>query len=263
VGTPPLFDSHLHLTSARFDEDRREALERARDAGVTRLVTVATDPEDARRAIRLAEAEEGVWATAGLHPHDAAGFTDEVLREIEELVDSEVVVALGETGLDYHYDHAPRKLQLANFRAHMELGQRSGLPVVVHSREADADTAEIVAEFAGRAMGVLHCFTAGEELLRVGLEAGWFVSFSGIASFATQLADLVRAVPDDRLLIETDSPYLAPVPKRGRRNEPAFLVHTCEAIAALREVATDDLARLTTTNARRFYGVDRDAEAGR
>jgi TatD DNase family protein len=260
VGTPPLFDSHLHLTSARFDEDRHETLERARHAGVTELVTVATDPEDARRAIRLAEEEDGVWATAGLHPHEAAGFNEDALREIEEMADSGSVVALGETGLDYHYDHAPRDLQLANFRAHMELAERTGLPVIVHSREADADTARIVAEFEGRATGVLHCFTAGEELLQVGLAAGWLVSFSGIVSFASELAPLVRAVPDERLLIETDSPYLAPVPKRGRRNEPAFLAHTCEAVARLREAGVDDTARLTTANARRFYGVQQEPD---
>lgn len=222
---------------------------------MTEMVTVATDPDDARRAIGLAEAERGVWATAGLHPHDAARFSDGLCQEIEDLARSETVVALGETGLDYHYDHAPREMQLANFRAHLEAGSRTGLPVVVHSRAADGDTAEVLSEFAGRTTGVLHCFTAGETLLKVGLEIGWFVSFSGIVSFADELAPLVRAVPDARLLIETDSPYLAPVPKRGRRNEPAFLPLTCEAVARLRGTESSAIASLTRANARRFYGL--------
>jgi TatD DNase family protein len=253
--TPPLFDSHLHLTSARFDEDRGDALDRARAAGVTEMVTIATDPEDSRRAIRLAEAEPGVWASAGLHPHDAAQFSDDLFREIEDLARSETVVALGETGLDYHYDHSPRETQIESFRAHLDAGSRTGLPVVVHSRAADEDTGELLSEFAGRTTGVLHCFTAGKDLLEAGLELGWFVSFSGIVSFAEELAPLVRAVPDDRLLIETDSPYLAPVPKRGRRNEPGFLPFTCEAVARLRGTESDEIASLTRANARRFYGV--------
>lgn len=219
------------------------------------MVTIATDPDDSRRAIRLAEAETGLWASAGLHPHDAAQFSAGLFREIEDLSRSEAVVALGETGLDYHYDHAPREMQIESFRAHLDAGSRTGLPVVVHSRAADEDTGELLAEFAGRATGVLHCFTAGRALLETGLELGWFVSFSGIVSFAQELAPLVRAVPDDCLLIETDSPYLAPVPKRGRRNEPAFLPFTCEAVARLRGSEPDEIASLTRANARRFYGV--------
>jgi TatD DNase family protein len=255
VETPPLFDSHLHLTSERFDEDRSEALDRARAAGVTEMVTIATDPEDARRAIRLAESEPGVWATAGLHPHDADRFSDDLVREILELAGSETVVALGETGLDYHYEHASRDAQMASFRVHLEAACEIGLPVVVHSRSADEDTIELLSEFAGRVTGVLHCFTAEETLLRAGLGLDWFVSFSGIVSFAEELGRLATLVPDDRLLIETDSPYLAPVPKRGRRNEPAFLPFTCEAVARLRGRESVEIANLTRANARRFYGV--------
>ncbi|MGH7542016.1 MAG: TatD family hydrolase, partial [Gemmatimonadota bacterium] len=188
--------------------------------------------------------------------HEATRFGASARREIDELAGDPTVVALGETGLDYHYDHAPRDAQRASFRAHLELGSVSGLPVVVHSREADEDTASAIREWGGAATGVLHCFSAGPAVLDAGLEAGWYVSFSGLATFVPELGAAVRAVPDDRILIETDSPYLAPVPKRGRRNEPAFLRHTCDAVASLRRTDPAELARLTRRNARRLYRLD-------
>lgn len=250
----PSFDSHCHLTDARFDADRDAVLERAREAGVREVVTVATNPGDARRGLRLAEGREGVWATAGLHPHEAAGFGPEPMEEIEALVADPRVVAVGETGLDYHYENAPRDVQLASFRTHLELAGRTAMPVIVHARDADGDTAALLREAAG-VRGVLHCFTGGEELLEAGLEAGWYVSFSGIVTFASEVADRVARVPDDRLLVETDSPYLAPVPMRGRRNEPSFLPHTCRRVAELRGTDPARVAELTRANARRLYGL--------
>lgn len=253
-----LFDSHLHLTAPRFEDDRAAVLARARDAGVSELVTVGSDPEDARRAIEIAAASPGVWATVGLHPHAAARTSAAVLDSIERLAAGERVVALGETGLDYHYDNASRSTQCANFRAHMELAVSTGLPVVVHTREADEDTRDVIRDFSGRARGVLHCFSGGEALLDAAVDAGWFVSFSGLVTFVPEIAGRVERVPADRLLIETDAPYLAPAPKRGRRNEPAFLVHTCRRVAELRGWTVDEAASLTRENARAFYGVSED-----
>lgn len=254
---PACFDSHLHLTDGRFDGDLGDVLARARAAGVTGMVTVGTDPEDARRARELAAAEEGVWCTAGLHPHEASRFSPEAMEALEELLAAPECVAVGETGLDFHYDNAPRAAQRESFRAHLELAARTGLPVVVHSRDADGETADLLREFSGRVRGVLHCFTGGDGLLEAGLEAGWHVSFSGIATFGSwDGADRVRRVPADRLLVETDSPYLAPVPERGRRNEPAFVVHTCRALAEMRGEPPEETARRTTANARRLYGLE-------
>lgn len=251
------FDSHLHLTDARFDDDRDEVLARARQAGVREMVSVGTDPADARRCVALARAESGVWATAGLHPHDASRFSDSLLSEVRELAALKEVVAVGETGLDFHYDNSPRDIQRESFRAHLALAAETGLPAVVHSREADEETAAALREFAGRCRGVLHCFTGGDRLLETGLDAGWFVSFSGILTFGGPAMEAqARRVPADRLMVETDSPYLAPVPRRGRRNEPAYVLHTCARLAELRGVPTEELVAATRRNARDFYGLD-------
>lgn len=253
---PPLFDSHLHLTAPRFDDDRDAVLADARAAGVGEMVSIASSPEDAAEAIALARAEMGVWATAGLHPHDAARVSPELLEEVERLAASPEVVAIGETGLDYHYDNSPRELQRGSFVAHVALAASLDLPVVVHTREADKDTIQVIGSYGGDVTGVLHCFSAGRGVLRAGLDAGWYVSFSGLVTFAPELADAVREVPLDRLLIETDAPYLAPAPKRGRRNEPAFLRHTCEKVAEIRNLEPAEVAAATRANARRFYGLD-------
>jgi len=254
--TDALFDSHLHLTAPRFDEDLDKVLRDARAAGVTEMVTVASTPEDATRAIALARAEAGIWATAGLHPHEAGRTSAELIEAVARLAAAPEVVAIGETGLDYHYDHAPRDLQLASFRAHMELAASLSLPIVVHCRAADADTAGVIAQLGDGVTGVLHCFSAGPELLRAALDMGWYVSFSGLVTFVSDLADAVREVPLERLLIETDAPYLAPVPRRGRRNEPAFLRFTCDRVAEIRGIQPPDAALATRANARRFYGLE-------
>lgn len=253
---PVLFDSHLHLTAERFSEDREDVLDRAREAGVQELVTIASNPADAREARQLASPLPGVWSTAGLHPHEAEATSQALLDDVRDLAGDPGVVALGETGLDFFYDNAPRATQIENFVGHLDLAVETGLPVVVHSREADDDTARLVSDYAGRARGVLHCFAGGGELLQAGLDADWYVSFSGLVTFVEDLADAVRRVPEDRILIETDAPYLAPAPKRGRRNEPGFLVHTCRRVAELRDVDFDRMAEVTRANARAFYGIE-------
>lgn len=253
-----LFDSHAHLTDARFASDLDDVLATAAAAGVEYVVAIASDLEDARAATRLARSatRPRVFATAGIHPHAAGLFGAAALGELERLAGEPTVVAIGETGLDFYYDNAPREAQVAAFRAQVELAAERRLPVVVHAREADAEVAKIVREYAGRAVGVLHCFSSGSQLLDAGLEAGWYVSFSGLTTFKKYDGqELVRRVPDDRLLTETDSPYLAPEPRRGKRNEPAFLQHTVARLAEIREQAIDHVAELTFQNACRFYGL--------
>ncbi|MGH7505531.1 MAG: TatD family hydrolase [Longimicrobiales bacterium] len=257
-----LFDSHCHLTDARFDGDGDgedgipAVLERARAAGVVGVVTIASDAADASAAAMLASLYEDVWCTAGIHPHAAASADDDAKARTGALVTGERAVAVGETGLDYHYDNAPRDVQRKLLDWHLALAERTGRPVVVHSREAEDDTAAAIRNATG-VRGVLHCFTGSGSLLDRALEAGWYVSFAGLITFRNYGgAEQLRRVPDDRLLLETDSPYLAPVPRRGRRNEPAFVADTCAAAALLRGVDTNELGRLTTANALRFYGLD-------
>jgi TatD DNase family protein len=252
-----LFDSHAHLTDGSFASDLDDVLSRAAGQGVESVATIASNLQDARAAIVLAAGagQPRVRATAGIHPHEAERWNPEAAVELEELSRDAAVVAIGETGLDFYYDNAPREQQLRSFRSQVELAERVGLPVVVHSRSADAETAAVVRGCAGRLIGVLHCFSGGEELLRAGLESGWYVSFSGIVTFKNFRDEhLVRAVPDDRLLIETDSPYLAPVPRRGKRNEPCFVQHVAERVADIRGADPERIAELTYDNALRFYG---------
>lgn len=257
AGRGPLFDSHCHLTADAFAGETETVLANAREAGLVGIVSIASHAEDAEAALTLARRHADVWCTAGIHPHEAAGHGEQLPR-IEELAHEGRVVAIGETGLDYHYDHSPRAVQRRLFDAHIALSARTGKPVVVHSREAEADTIAAVRHATGTgARGVLHCFTGSRAMLEAALEADWYVSFAGIVTFRRfDDAELVRAVPADRLLIETDAPYLAPVPLRGRRNEPAFIGHTCAALAAFRGVEAGELAVTTTANARQFYGLD-------
>jgi TatD DNase family protein len=251
------FDSHCHLTATAFREDREAVLLRASEAGVTRLVSIASDVADAREALALAKGREGVWCTAGVHPHEAGQAAPDALDAVRRLAtENEEVVAIGETGLDFHYDHSPRPVQRALFDGHLALGAELDLPVVVHAREADEEIASALRAMPAGTRGVLHCFTGGESAFEEAMAGGWYVSFSGIASFKSfGVADLLRQVPPDRLLIETDSPYLAPIPYRGKRNEPAWVVHVAQAVARHLDADPASVARATTENACRCYGV--------
>jgi TatD DNase family protein len=295
-----LVDSHCHLTDERFHEDRGDVLLRAREAGVERILVVASDRADAeavaslleranpRTAASLPDAAHaraappltdqahpqaaapppdraegnrkapGLWGTAGIHPHEAGSARDGDLDAIRELIRTYPrVVAVGETGLDFHYDHSPREIQEALFRDHMALGEELGLPVVVHSRKADEATARILLEWGTRVRGVLHCYTGGRELLDVALGLGWMVSFTGVITFKKYDAqELVRAVPRGRLMVETDAPYLAPMPHRGRRNEPAFVARVAEGLAAIRGEDLGEVVGYTTENAVRFFHLE-------
>ena len=250
-------DSHCHLTDRAFSADQPAVLERAREAGVRRIVTIASNAADARAALELARNHDDVWCTAGIHPHAVNGSAGGIdPGAVRDLAGHPRCAAIGETGLDYYYDNAPREAQRRSFARHVELAAELGLPVVVHAREAEADTAAVIRESAGRVTGVLHCFTGSRELLALAMEAGWFVSFTGIATFRNFDADLARDVPPDRYMIETDAPYLAPVPKRGRRNEPAFVSHVAGALARIRGESLERVAADTWANTARFYGLE-------
>lgn len=253
-----LFESHCHLTDRRFDADRAEAIERARGAGVGALVSIASSVADAEQVAALTRAHRGVWGTAGVHPHEAGHAGPDDVRRVRDLLELEPrLVAVGETGLDYHYDFCPRGRQRELFHAHARLAAEAELPLVVHSRSADEDTRAVIAEFRGAARGVLHCFTGGMGLLEEALDAGWHISFTGLVTFKNfDGQEALRAVPSDRLMIETDSPYLAPVPHRGRRNEPAWVARVRDGVAALRGESREEVERYTARNALRFFGVD-------
>jgi TatD DNase family protein len=250
-----MIDSHCHLTDAKFDGDVDAVLQRAWDAGLTGIITIASDADDAVAAHALACRDPRVWATAGVHPHVSEHATPAALERVRILLREPRVIAVGETGLDYYYDNSPRETQRELFAWHLQAAAAADLPVVVHSRAADDDTAAMIAGARG-VRGVLHCFSGGPALLDAALDAGWYVSFAGMVTFRNFGAvDLLRSVPIDRLLLETDSPYLAPVPHRGGRNEPAFVMATCHAAAALLGVTGDALAARLDANSRRFYGL--------
>jgi TatD DNase family protein len=258
-----LIDSHCHLADPAFDGDRLDVLARARAAGVEAVVCVADTVEASRRCRELAAAHPEATAaaprvvpTAGLHPHHATGFDGAAAAALAGLLAAPDVVAVGETGLDYHYDRSPREAQREAFAWHLAEAARRGKPVIVHSREADEDTAHLLATAAPGLTGVLHCFSAGRPVLEAALARGLMVSFSGMITFRSwEQAWAVAAVPDDRLLVETDAPYLAPVPHRGRRNEPSYVAATAARLAALRGTTPERLAELTAGNARSLFGL--------
>jgi TatD DNase family protein len=231
-------------------------VERARAAGIRAIVAVATDAEDAVVVASLAARFPDVYGTAGVHPHVATSATPQALSSVRDLLADPRIVAVGETGLDYHYDFSPRDRQRESFLEHLELGRLTGKPVVVHAREADDDLRALLREGGQGTRGILHSFSSGPELLEEALDMGWYASFSGMVTFRNFAAvDLVRRVPADRLLVETDAPYLAPVPHRGRTNEPAFVVETARALAMHRGEEPAELADRTTRNACRLFGI--------
>lgn len=255
-----LIDSHCHL-DVDFTADRPAVLDRARRAGVSAMVTIgASGTFDANRAaIALASASPEIFATVGIHPHEASTVSDGTLSELAALAHHPRVVAIGETGLDYHYDHSPRAQQRAAFARFIELARRLNRPIVVHLREADADAAEILrSERAHEVGGVIHCFSGDVASARHFLDLGFHISFSGIVTFKS--ADGPRAaarlVPLDRLMVETDAPFLAPVPYRGRRNEPALVVRTAAVVAELRGEPLDRLAAATHENTERLFRLE-------
>jgi TatD DNase family protein len=253
-----LVDSHAHVHDPAFAADREAVLQAAREAGVERIVCVgATDGmEGARAAVKLAEAHSDVFATVGVHPHDVGRMTDGDWEELRALCDHPRVVAVGETGLDFYYDHSPRGAQRDAFHRFARLAREVHKPLVVHVRDAHADAAQVLeSERAGEAGAQVHCFTGGAAEAERYLALGLQVSFAGIVTFrnADALREAARRVPLSRLLVETDCPYLAPVPKRGKRNEPAFVRYVVECIAQVKGLTPEEVAQATAENARAFF----------
>jgi len=250
-----LADSHCHLDDRQFDADREAVIERALAAGVELMLAIGSGdgPPDLEAGVRLAEAHVAVYATVGVHPHDASKATPETYRRLEELLAHPKVVAIGEIGLDYHYDFSPREAQREVFTRQLRLAREAGKPVIIHTREAWEETLRLLAEHAPL-VGIMHCFSGGPEEARECLDLGFHLSFAGVVTFpkALRVQAAARATPLERLLVETDAPYLAPVPVRGKRNEPAFVVHTARKLAELRSETFEQVAAATTANFRRL-----------
>jgi TatD DNase family protein len=256
-------DSHAHIDGEEFDADRDEVVARAREAGVRAILNVGTgDPhgDNFKRALTAAETYEDVYFAVGVHPHDARLYDDAAEHYVADLLQGSTrAVALGEIGLDYHYDNSPREVQREVFTRQLRLAKSLALPVIIHSRDADEETLEILrAEYAETVRGgVMHCFGGGPALAEGALDLGFYISFAGNVTFkkADALREVALTVPLDRLLVETDCPYLAPVPHRGRRNEPAYVVETARFLAELRGAGHEELGRQTSENFSRLFGV--------
>jgi TatD DNase family protein len=252
-----LIDSHCHLDFPELARDLDAVLARAVEAGVGLMLTISTRVRRFDELRAIVEAHDNVFCSIGTHPHNAAEEPDVTVDELVELACHPKVVAIGEAGLDYHYDHSPRDAQARSFRTHIAAAREMQLPLVIHAREADADIARILIEETekGAFPFVLHCFTSRAELARTGLALGGYVSFSGVVTFkkAEPLRDIAREVPENRLLVETDAPYLAPMPMRGKINEPAFVAHTAAQLAAVKGMSEPDFARRTTENFFRLF----------
>ncbi len=259
----PLTDAHTHLDDPRFGDEGVDAIvERALDAGIHRMVHVvcARCPADVEDGVALAERFPGrVWAAVGCHPHDARHYDDALEGALRTAAASSWVVAIGETGLDFHYDHSPRDVQREVFERQVALAAEVGKPIVVHSREAPRETLEVLrSDAARRAGGQWHCFSEGPEEAQQAVNLGFLVSFSGIVTFprgVERIREAARTLPLDALLLETDAPYLAPVPRRGRRNEPAFVAHTAAAVAALRAEPLEHVCEAADRNAEQLFGL--------
>src|SRR5438045_2984018 len=244
-----LIDSHCHLNYEGLAERQAEVLENARRAGVTGFLNISTRKREWDQIVAVAEREPDVWASIGVHPHEADAHPDLGAAALAEAADHPRVIAIGECGLDYYYDKSDRAAQRERFQAHIEAARETGLPLVVHTRDAEVDTADILTREVGKGgvAGVLHCFTGSAELARKALDLGFYISISGIVTFknARDLQDTARIVPQDRLLVETDSPFLAPVPHRGQPCEPAFVADTAAFLSDLRDEPLDELADAT------------------
>lgn len=257
--TPPrITDTHCHLDFPDFADDLAGVVARARAAGVHRMVTISTRVKKAAIYQSLAEKYENVWFSVGTHPHNAAEEPDVTLDEIIRLSQHPKCVAIGEAGLDYHYDKSPRDQQAASFRLQIAAARQTGLPLVIHARAADDDMIAILREEMGKGAftAILHCFSSGAELARVGVELGLYLSFSGILTFrnSVEIRDIAAHIPLDRLLVETDAPYLAPVPHRGKTNEPAFTAHTANVLADVKGMSLEALAPVLEANTNRIFG---------
>ena len=253
-----LVDSHAHLDDPRFNEDRDSVIQRAWDAGIRKILTIGngTGPDQMGCGIPIAESHDWIYTSIGIHPHDAIKAEDRHYSLIKELAKHPKVLAIGETGLDYYYDNSPRDTQREVFRRQLAVANDLSLPVIIHTRDADDDTIALL-KSVNSLRGVIHCFTSGEKLADFVLDRGFFISFSGIVTFpkAETLAAIAKRIPLDRILVETDCPYLAPVPHRGKRNEPAFVADTARFVAELRGITLDELSARSSANFHSLFAV--------
>ena len=252
-----MFDTHVNLHSEAFSDDLEDVLGRARDAGVRRFLAICDRFDNYREVKAIAEANEDIWCSVGVHPHHAKDFQDLTVDDLLEAAADSKTVAIGETGLDFHYGYSATDAQVANFKRHITAARLCGLPLIIHTREADDLTATLIEEeyAKGPFAMLLHCYTGGHDLAQRALALGAYVSVSGILSFknAHDVRDVIREVPLERVILETDCPYLAPVPYRGRRNEPAYLPHVAEALAKLHGQPTSDIASACEANSLQFF----------
>ncbi len=263
-----LIDTHAHLDDPKFNSDTDDVIKRAQDAGIENIITVGTWQKDAGlgHILPLLDRYDILYAALGVHPHDAGDAGEEAFNEIKELSAHAKVIAIGETGLDYHYEHSPKNIQKTVFIKHIRLARELNLPLTIHSREAESDTLEILAQEGIRAIGgVLHCFSGSYEMAKKCLDMGLYLSFTGVVTFpkAANIHEVVKKVPVERMLVETDCPYLAPLPHRGKRNEPSFILETAKKIAEIKGLSYDDVARITTLNAKELFGIGEKTETAK
>jgi len=254
-----LIDSHCHLNYDDFGDDFDLVIQRAKDVGIMKMLTICTELKEAQAILDLANSRDELWCTVGVHPHEAKEAVEQgdLYEMLKHFTQFDKVIGLGETGLDYYYEHSPKVEQQEAFKTHIRLAKETGLPLIVHTRDAEEDTIAMLRAEQGNITGVIHCFSGSQWLAEQSLELGFYISISGIVTFnkAQGIRDTVMTVPLDRLLVETDAPYLAPVPKRGQRNEPSYMIHTAQKVAELKGVAMDELAAVTTSNFERLFNI--------
>ena len=250
-------DSHVNLHSERYDEDRAAIIEAAREAGVRAMLTISDQLSSTPAIKAIADRHDFIWRSVGVHPHHAKDGANLTAQQLIDLVADEKVVGIGECGLDFHYEYSDRDVQLPVFKAHIDAARETGLPLIIHTREADSDTQDLLIDEYGKGAftPLLHCYTGGPTLAEAVLALGGYISFSGIITFknAGDIRAIAQTTPLDRIIIETDCPYLAPVPMRGRRNEPAYVVHVAEKLAEIKGLSLDEVAEKTTENFFRLF----------
>ncbi|SDN57330.1 TatD DNase family protein [Fictibacillus solisalsi] len=253
-----MFDTHAHLNAIQFEEDLEDVIQRALDEGISHIVVVGFDQPTIKGALKLADTYDFIYAAVGWHPVDAVDMTPEDLQWIEKLADHPKVVAIGEMGLDYHWDKSPKDVQQRVFRQQIQLAKKVKLPIIIHNREATQDVVDILREEGAEEVGgIMHCYSGSLEVAKECIEMNFYISFGGPVTFknAKKPKEVAKEIPIDRLLIETDCPYLSPHPLRGKRNEPSYVKYVAEAIAELREMPLEDLVKKTTENAKRLYQI--------
>ncbi|MEJ8751984.1 TatD family hydrolase [Lagierella sp. ICN-221743] len=252
-----MIDSHAHLDEERFDEDRDELIKSLKENAISYIINPSSDMETSRRVVKLSNRYDNIFAAVGIHPHDAEGFKEEDLDELRELSKDERVVAIGEIGLDYYYDNSPREIQKEVFKKQLELAYELDLPVIIHTRDAMGDTYDILKEFEGRVRGVMHCYTGSVEMAEKFMKLGFYISIAGPVTFknAVNVREMAKQIPLERLLIETDSPYLAPVPNRGKRNDPTNVRYVADMLANLKEIQIDKIIEHSRENTVKLFSL--------